>query len=211
MWEFLRVWSILIACVAIPGVVWLKYRNRAALKDPDDSDEAAAARELAEQNYASAQKRRMSQLLAEKLPVKTQISSCGVKFEAFYDGERDSVWVSNLGASPYLPAEVFHIASELIAKHARTPKGDATRYKLGEDGLPLDSIEGAVAHQVFGRSPGEFVYRRISAISGILVFCRLAEDDCKSGFLEAPSMKITQTIGAGVFVERSAGNATFGE
>jgi hypothetical protein len=44
-------------------------------------------------------------------------------------------------------------------------------YKLGEEGLLLDSIEGYIAYKVYGRKIGDSVFRRISAISAILVWC----------------------------------------
>jgi hypothetical protein len=45
--------------------------------------------------------------------------------------------------------------------------------KLGDKGLPLDSIEGHIAHVVYGKQVGETVFRRISPISAILVWSGL--------------------------------------
>jgi hypothetical protein len=94
-----------------------------------------------------------------------------------------------------LPSKVFYVASELIGRNGRAPKGDAIGSLLGEPGLPLDSIEGAVASQVFGRNAGDPVYRRITPICALMVYLRLAEDDGGSGYLEPHSVRVTQTIG----------------
>ena len=47
--------------------------------------------------------------------------------------------------------------------------------KLGDEGLPLDSIEGHIANVVYGRKPGDSVFRRISPIAAILVWTGICE------------------------------------
>ena len=42
--------------------------------------------------------------------------------------------------------------------------------KLGDSKLPIDSVEGYIASKLYGKEPGETVFRRISAISGILMW-----------------------------------------
>lgn len=42
--------------------------------------------------------------------------------------------------------------------------------KLGDPGLPLSSIEGHVAHTVYGKQVGESVFRRITPIACILIW-----------------------------------------
>ena len=42
--------------------------------------------------------------------------------------------------------------------------------KLGEPELPFESIEGHIAHVVYGKKNGESVFRRITPISCILIW-----------------------------------------
>ena len=50
-----------------------------------------------------------------------------------------------------------------------------TNYKLGEEKLPLNSVEGHVASQIYGKQPGEWVFRRITPIAAILVWAGICE------------------------------------
>ena len=54
-------------------------------------------------------------------------------------------------------------------------KGDAMNYKLGESGLPIDSIEGRVAYKIYDKGLGNSVFRRISPIVGILGWADICE------------------------------------
>ena len=45
--------------------------------------------------------------------------------------------------------------------------------KLGDEDLPLESIEGHVAREVYGKEIGVAISRRISPISAILVLTGL--------------------------------------
>jgi len=90
-------------------------------------------------------------------------------FQAWLTNE--GIRVSNLGNQPLLPWAAFEEAVSLLAEEdgkART--GDAMKSKLGDDGLPLNSIEGRVAHRVYGRRLGDSVFRRITPIAGTLVW-----------------------------------------
>jgi hypothetical protein len=49
-------------------------------------------------------------------------------------------------------------------------------YKLGDDGLPMDSIEGHIAHVVYGKNPGDIIFRRIIPIACILVWAGICEN-----------------------------------
>jgi hypothetical protein len=49
--------------------------------------------------------------------------------------------------------------------------------RLGDEGLPLDSIEGHIAHVVYGKQIGDSVFRRISPIAAILVWAGICEDE----------------------------------
>jgi hypothetical protein len=96
----------------------------------------------------------------------------GKLFKAIMEDE--GILVDNLGGQQVLPWRVFEEAINVI-KHneGHAKKGDAMKSKLGDKGLPLDSIEGHIAHVVYGKQVGETVFRRISPISAILVWSGL--------------------------------------
>jgi len=82
----------------------------------------------------------------------------------------DGIYVSNLAGQPFLPWEVFiETVALLNRKGGRAKKGDAMRAKLGEEGLPLDSVEGHVASKVYQKDIGESVFRGITPITCILI------------------------------------------
>jgi restriction system protein len=90
----------------------------------------------------------------------------------------DGISVNNLGTQPILPWRVFEEAINIIKRNeGHAKKGNAMGLKLGEKGLPLDSVEGHIAHVVYGQQEGETVFRRISPISAILVWAGLCESD----------------------------------
>ena len=90
----------------------------------------------------------------------------------------EGIIVDNLGNQPLLPWVIFEeVIDLLVRKSGRAEKGNAMSYKLGEDGLPLDSVEGYIAQTVYGKKPGESVFRRISSISAILVWAGLCDTD----------------------------------
>jgi len=79
--------------------------------------------------------------------------------------------VDNLGNQPFLPWIVFQEAVCVLLRSGGTAlKGDAMGSKLGESGLSLDSIEGHIAYVVYGKKPGDSVFRRITPISCILIW-----------------------------------------
>ncbi|MEZ5363159.1 MAG: hypothetical protein R2748_12665 [Bryobacterales bacterium] len=142
--------------------------------------------------YNSARRRYLSELLEQRLSKKTRVMACGLSFEAHFDPEKQAVWTSSLGAEPYLPTDVFVVVCELLSGEGVARLGDAMKGALGDPALPLDSVEGAVAEQVFGRQPGERVYRRVGAITALMVHLGMARLDADAGVLE--------TTGAGVYV-----------
>ena len=80
---------------------------------------------------------------------------------------------SNLDPTPLLEWEVFNVAIQLMIENGigkPTPKGNAMAGKLGDSKLPLNSIEGKVAREVYERRLGISVFRKISAISGVLAY-----------------------------------------
>ena len=81
------------------------------------------------------------------------------------------VSVSNLGAQPFLPWGVFQEAvCVLIRSGGSAQRGDAMNHKLGDPELSFDSIEGHIAHVVYGKEKGDSVFRRITPIACILVW-----------------------------------------
>lgn len=83
----------------------------------------------------------------------------------------EGISVSNLGTSTLLPWEVFGAVIELLGKMEshQAAKGDAMNGKLGDERLPLDSVEGYIASEVYGKQKGSIVFRRITPVVKILV------------------------------------------
>lgn len=87
------------------------------------------------------------------------------------------VWVDNLANQPLLPWRVFTETVSLLRRNGGTcRKGDAMKCRLGDEGLELDSIEGHVAHIVYGMELGQSVFRRITPIACILAWCGICEN-----------------------------------
>lgn len=83
----------------------------------------------------------------------------------------DGIWVDNLGGEPHLPWAVFQEAiCVLIRNGGRARRGNAMRPRLGDADLSLDSIEGHIAHVVYGKHPGQSVFRRITPVACILIW-----------------------------------------
>lgn len=90
----------------------------------------------------------------------------------------EGVKVSNLGVQPFLPWAAFQEAvCVLIRNGGRVDRGDAMNSKLGDPGLPLDSIEGHVAHVVYGKHRGDTVFRRITPIACILIWAGICKHE----------------------------------
>jgi hypothetical protein len=88
----------------------------------------------------------------------------------------DGIRVSNLGGQPLLPWAAFQEAAcVLIRNGGRAERGDAMGDKLGSPGLPIDSIEGHVAHVVYGKRQGDTVFRRVTPIACILIWAGICE------------------------------------
>jgi hypothetical protein len=82
--------------------------------------------------------------------------------------------VDNLGNQPLLTWEVFQEAVCVLQRNGgRSRRGNAMNFRLGEQGLPVDSIEGHIAFVVYGKQKGDFVFRRIAPIAAILVWARI--------------------------------------
>jgi len=78
------------------------------------------------------------------------------------------VEVDNLGNQPFLPWCVFREAvCVLIRNQGIAKRGDAMNSRLGDENLYLNSIEGYIAHVVYGKKVGDSVFRRIAPIACI--------------------------------------------
>ena len=92
---------------------------------------------------------------------------------------KDGVEVNNLDTQPLLKWEVFEKTIELLeASGGKAIKGDAMskNSRLGEELLPINSVEGYIAYEVYKNSIGSSVFRRISPISAILAWVGLCEN-----------------------------------
>jgi len=84
--------------------------------------------------------------------------------------------VDNLGNQPFLHWSAFQAAiCILIRNGGRAHRGDAMNSRLGDPNLSIDSIEGHIAHVVYGKQVGESVFRRITPISCILIWAGLCK------------------------------------
>lgn len=64
----------------------------------------------------------------------------------------DVINVDNFGSQPHLSWAVFQEAiCALMRQSGRGARGNAMGPKLGDPGLPLDSVEGHIAHVVYGK------------------------------------------------------------
>jgi hypothetical protein len=88
----------------------------------------------------------------------------------------DGIEVSNLPSAPLLPWEVFTVVLQLLSdNNGSIIRGNAMNHSLGDDELPIHSVEGCVARKIYGKQIGESVYRRISPIANILVWAGICE------------------------------------
>ena len=88
----------------------------------------------------------------------------------------EGVMVDNLGFYPFLPWTVFMETVNLLVRNCgRAEKGDAMSSRLGEEGLSLETVEGRIAHVIYGRKIGETVFRRIAPISATLVWAGVCD------------------------------------
>jgi hypothetical protein len=83
----------------------------------------------------------------------------------------EGVRVDNLGTQPLLPWVVFEEAVALLVRMGgHTSRGDAMKWRMGDDGLSADSVEGHIAAVVYGKRRGDIVFRRITPVACILIW-----------------------------------------
>lgn len=89
----------------------------------------------------------------------------------------EGINVDNLGNQPFLPWSVFTETILLLKKNdGRAIKGNATKYRLGSEELPLDSVEGNIASKIYGKKIGDSVFRRITPVACILIWAGICRD-----------------------------------
>lgn len=147
---------------------------------PDARRRFRAMGNLAELERAQA----IREMVIRELDKPTEIRTCRSTFTAHYNKHRKKIHVSNLGTQPWLPIEALEFAFELVTSYGKAKKGSAQKGKLGDDNLPMDSVEGVVASKAFDKQSGDSVFRRITPIAGLLAHLGLARDDC-DGYLKA--------------------------
>lgn len=100
-------------------------------------------------------------------------------FQIHYEAYGNGIIASNIPSSRILTWKAFDAAIELLRQNNGTAsKGQAMKYKLGEKGLTLDTVEGYVAHKAYGIQLGESTLRIISALSAILEWAEV----CRNGY-----------------------------
>lgn len=89
---------------------------------------------------------------------------------------QDGIFVDNLGNQPRLHWNVFVEAVSILKENGgHAKKGNAMNSKLGEKGLPIDSIEGHIAYKMYGYKEGDSVFRRITPIACILIWANICK------------------------------------
>lgn len=85
--------------------------------------------------------------------------------------------VDNLGNDPFLPMDVFVATLSLLylSTNHQAAKGTARGARIGQPGMELDTIEGHVAHLVFGTPVGNYAFQRITPVSRILEWAGVCE------------------------------------
>jgi hypothetical protein len=88
------------------------------------------------------------------------------------------VEVSNLGATPFLPIEIFRMTFEFLSTREdnRATKGNAIQAPVGNPGMELDTIEGLIAHNYYNTQLGTYAFSRITPIANILGNARTEMD-----------------------------------
>ena len=88
----------------------------------------------------------------------------------------EGIRVDNLGNQPFLPWVVFQESVCVLMRNGgRAERGNAMEAKLGEVGLSLDSVEGHIAYVVYGKQPGDAVFRRIAPIACTLIWAGVCD------------------------------------
>ena len=77
--------------------------------------------------------------------------------------------LNDSGHKNFLPWGVFWASIAIIQKNNGIAKRGNAKDKLGTAALPYDSVEGYVAHVIYGKKEGDSVFRRVSPIAHVLI------------------------------------------
>lgn len=95
--------------------------------------------------------------------------------------ERCTDWLisSKIPPANQLTWEAFDAAVEVVIKNnGKAEKGKArSGAKLGSDGLPLDSIEGYIAHKVYSTQIGETAFGPGFVIAAVLDWVEICHNE----------------------------------
>ena len=91
---------------------------------------------------------------------------------AHLDPELRGVRVDNLRNSPFLPWSVFETAVGLLREKPefKSRPGSARAGRVGSPGCPVESVEGHIAINVYGKQKGDSAFSRVSPIRAILEY-----------------------------------------
>lgn len=113
-------------------------------------------------------------------PVLLPIQNGQFSFKAIIDhGNILGVEVDNLNeTNKFISIDVFVAVISLLklSPDFKAPKGNAMNFLLGEEGLAFNSVEGHVAHVIYGKQLNDNVFRRITPISRILEWASICEN-----------------------------------
>lgn len=77
-----------------------------------------------------------------------------------------------------LPFDVFIKTVELLRENGgRAKRGNAFKGVLGDENLPVNSVEGYIAQKVYGKCPGERVTLRITPIACLLIWAGICRHE----------------------------------
>ena len=109
-------------------------------------------------------------------PTQIPLLKGGRSFEAKLSTK--GIYVDNLGNQRFLPWTVFTETVSLLERSGgRAARGDAMKSKLGERFLPINSVEGHIAHVVYGKQKGDIVFRRVTPIACILIWAKICRHE----------------------------------
>ena len=97
-------------------------------------------------------------------------------FDISYANDESGIcFATPKGETTVLPWNAFFAAVDILKeKNGKALKGDAAKGKLGSKALPLDSVEGYVAVNVFGKKKNQEIDKNIPKIATILKWTDIA-------------------------------------
>lgn len=100
----------------------------------------------------------------------TEIKNGNTKLVVGYAADESGIsFKTAKGEETVLVWDVFFATVDILRqKEGKALKGDANKGKLGTKALPLDSVEGYVAENVFGKKKRQTVEKNITKISTLL-------------------------------------------